>query len=461
MIAFLTKKKEALKRGEMIAYATGSFGEQIIAYFVGSFIFFYLTDYAIIAPVTAGLILSIPRIWDAINDPAMGIIADRTRTRFGRFRPYLLYAPIIIFISTVALYFIPSTASNTVKVTWALVAYIIYGMAYTALAIPNISLISVITPNVEKRAKLISMSKFAAMIGGGVPMIIVPIMIIELKGYQNVFGILAIIFCTISSLALLTSFVFTRERIEPPKLKQKPSIKKNFQILLKNKGLLILTLMGVVSTLIIWISSSVRIYFLKYNLGNEGLLTYFTFGLLPFNVLGLFLGPKIIKKYGSYKSFGIACIAQVMFSLSFFLIGNQSIISAIIWMGLIDVSLAIEGISLTNLIIDCVDYSELKTGERTEGLFFSITSFSSKVAGSLSSVITGLALAIVGFVPNVQQSARTLNAIFLVFAVMPAVSAIVSLILLKFFPLRNNVMKKVREELSLRKGQNEEAKASE
>lgn len=448
MRGFLLKKSETLRKGEMLSYAFGGFGEQLFAYFVGSFIMFYLTDYVGILPATVGIIMFIPRIWDAINDPLMGILADRTRTKYGRFRPYLFYAPMFLLITTITLYSIPSHLTYTHKLIWAFTGYFLWGMAYTALSIPNISLVSVITTDSNKRAKVISMNRFAGMLGGGIPMLFVPLILKKFSTQNNIFSFMAIGISILGFLLLLGVFFFCRERrVTSP---QKPEVKKNLKLLFRNKPLLVLAVMSIMNLLIIWISSSLRIYYFKYNLGDEGLLAYFTLGLLPFNVAGMILAPQFIKRLGNMKSYISACLLRVLFSLCFFVFAKQSIYSTILWMGLIDLCLAIEGIAVVNMIVDCVDYGEYTFGVRTEGLYFSIQSFSGKFAGSLSTLITGISLTLVGYVPNVAQSDATLQGIFMVFALMPGVAALVSIVVLMLYPLKDKKMERIRHELRLR-----------
>lgn len=442
---FLVRTSEKVKKGETLAYAFGGYGDQLIAYFVGSFIMFYLTDYVGIMPAAVGIIMFVPRIWDAINDPIMGIVADRTRTKYGRFRPYLLGAPVALLITTVLLYSIPTGLSYNMKLAWAFVSYFIWGMAYTALAIPNISLVSVITEDPDKRSKIISYNRLAGMIGGGLPMLIVPMITKNFKNQPYVFTYMALGFGFLGMILLVNVFIFCRERVSMPE--KRPKILENLKLLTKNKPLLILAIMGILNLLIIWISSSFRIYFLKYNLGDEGLLTVYTIGLLPFNILGITCAPMLIKRLGSVNSYIAGCIARIFFSGAFFMIGNQSIISVILWMGLIDVSMAIEGVSIVNMIIDCVDYGEYRFKTRTEGLYFSIQSFSGKFAGSLSTLITGIALSVVGYVPNVEQSPWTLRGIFVVYAIMPGVAALVSLFMMKLYPLKGKVIADIKRQL--------------
>ena len=447
MLQFLTRKTEEVRRGEMFSYASGVFGAHMNGMFISGFILFYMTDYVKVAPVLAGILMFIPRIWDAINDPMMGIVADRTRTRFGRFRPYLGFMPFILFLITLFLYSVPGGLTYTQKVVWTFSGYFIWGMAYTAVAIPNESLVAVVTKDEAKRAKIISLSKFASMLGGGIPMLLVGPLAKSMG--EHAFRNMALIFGAITMITMFISFLFTRERVHVTQ--ERVNLKKSFSMLLKNKPLLLLAAMGILSSLIIWTSSALRMYFLKYNLGNEGLLAYFTLGMLPFNVLGFLIAPIIIKKFTSIKSFIFACGFRIFFSAAFFMIGNQSIISAIIWMGLVDVSLAVEGIAIVNMIIDCVDYGEYRFGKRTEGLYFSIQSFAAKMAGSLSTLISGFALAIVGYIPEVPQSPQTLKGIFFVFSAMPGIAAVVSLLVMWMYPLKGKFLMKMRRELEERK----------
>lgn len=460
---FLTKEKKHLKLGEILAFAGGSLGFDLINVLLTSQYFFFITQYLGIDTTIAGIIIGIPIFFDAVNDPVIGYLADKTKSRYGKYRPYIFWSGILMCILIIFCFTVPTKAPYWLKVTWVFVSYSLFTIGSTSFSIPNASLLSTITNNDFKRNKLMSVTNIIRMIGQSLPFVIAPILINQAIKSSNSFiiPIMAVITGIIGGLFIIVCFIFTRER--NTNSHAETNVLEGIKNVFTNKPLIILMIVGILNLLILNVSWNIRNFFFHNNLHDfvvdlgfmkfQGydLGTVFFVLMFPFNVVSMILTPFFIKKFSTIKVYMASFIIQAITSFGCFALQNQNFYVVTLFMGIIDFMLAAQGICGIALIIECIDFEEYKTGKRNEGMFFSLNSLAAKVATSLSVFLLGISLTAIGYQQSSDQSfvqpAAIHPGIFNMFVITPAIAAILCVIVLFFYPLKGHDMEEIKAKL--------------
>jgi len=429
------------------------------------FTYFYTDVFLIPAGAAASMFL-ISRVWDGVNDPMMGMIADRTKTRWGHFRPYLLWLCVPFAIVGVLTFTVPNFGPDG-KLIWAYVTFILIMMLYTAINIPYTALLGVISPNSDERTSVSSFKfLFAFSAGIIVSATLLPMVKAfgggdEAKGFQLsfvVYGIAAIIF-------FLIAFKGTKERVQPPKT-QKSSVKRDLYELVTNKPWLILLAATITLILFVAIRGSVTVHYFKYFIGEKELtLPFLGTGkydfddlVSAFNTIGQissFVGVLMISWFarlvGKKKAFiTIFIIAIISIGAVYFLNPDQ--------LGLLfflQITSSITSGPLSVLIwamyADTADYNEWKHGRRATGLIFSASTMSQKFGWAIGAYVALTLMSQVGFEPNQTQSSESLNGLISLFSIIPASFGVLSILIISFYPLSDKRIEEIGEELENRR----------
>jgi len=412
---------------------------------------FYYTDIFGIPVAAVGTLFLLSRIWDAINDPLMGAVADRTKSKYGRFRPWIKWTALPFGILAVLMFTTPDFSENG-KIIYAYVTYILMMMIYTANNIPYGALSGVMTSDSIERTSLNSyrfvFGQSAALMvqGATLPLIAFFGAGDDALGYQLTMAV----FAAIAVGMFYVTFYTTKERIEPAKTQATP-LKEDLKDLLHNRPWMILFLMGLVTFIFLSLRIAVGLYYFKYYVGDEGLFSMFavlgTLGLIA----GIPLSKPLTKKFGKRNTYiasnalsGIAVIALFIPSPDQYI--AVYIISAIV--GFFNGP----GVPiLWAMYADTADYAEWKFGRRATGIVFSAATFGQKFGWGIGGAITGWLLALFNYVPNMDQSPDALFGIKLMLSIIPGVLMILSVGLLFFYNLTEPYMEKVQTELSDRR----------
>jgi glycoside/pentoside/hexuronide:cation symporter, GPH family len=429
------------------------------------FTYFY-TDVFLIPAGAAATMFLVTRIWDGVNDPIMGIIADRTNTRWGHFRPYLLWICIPFAIVGVLTFTVPNFDPEG-KLIWAYATFILIMMLYTAINVPYTALLGVISSNSAERTSVSSFKfLFAFSAGIIVSATLLPMVKAfggdnEAKGFQLsfvVYGIAAVIF-------FLIAFKGTKERVQPPKT-QKSSVKKDIYELVTNGPWLILLATTITLILFVAIRGSVTVHYFKYFIGQKELTLPFLgthkydFDSLvsAFNTTGQvssFIGVLLISWFarlvGKKKAFiSIFIIAIISTGAVYFLNSDQ--------LGLLfflQFASSITSGPLSVLIwamyADTADYNEWKRGRRSTGLIFSASTMSQKFGWAIAAYVALTLMSQVGFEPNQAQSNDSINGLISLFSIIPAGFGVLSILILLFYPINDNRIAEIGVELEERR----------
>ena len=430
----MNSKAKTYTKKEAAGYLVGMFGQNLIYNIVVTGLYFYFQNVICLPAMALGWIMTIARIWDAINDPMMGTIVDKTHSKWGKCRPYLIIFPAIIGVITILTFIngnyaeASSTAQKVLIVGWAAVSYIAWGMCFTVCDIPLWGLTSLMTEDENDRSKILGLARMVAGVGGiGVLVVQIAQALAGAFGgdMQKAFIVTVVIMTVIATILFEFAGLFTRERGE--KSEKSYTFKENFQIMLGNKpfrqilisGILrspIQLLMIVAMTLVTYYYANGNIMnILKYN--EDGSLAGINFKILiglGSVAIGLFVGqfvamgvtPLIIKKVEKktlYNFYSIAGAVPFALIFVFFKVSGGDLTSTawsiVIGICILFASASFGGINVLQsvMIADCVDYEEYYNGIRTDGVFFSGQSFITKLAAGISTIISSAVYAFVGY----------------------------------------------------------------
>ncbi|MFI3165268.1 MAG: glycoside-pentoside-hexuronide (GPH):cation symporter [Bacillota bacterium] len=435
---------------EKISYSSGLLGQNMIYNFVAMYIMFYFTDILCIPTAVATVIVVIASLWDAINDPMMGIITDRTRTKYGKFRPYMIFGPVFIMLTTIFC-FVNFGLSAMGAIIFAGVCYILWGMSYTLCDIPIWAITSTVSTLPEERTTMVTLGK----IGGTIGTVIVSVLSVTLL---NMFGgervgsaytWVAILFAVIGGVLMILAGIKTKERIAPEK--EVMSIRKNLKTITANKPLQALMIALVITNLVNGVRQASQLYFVVYVWGDSSMITPIGLSLVIGMTLGMIIAPKLVgimeKKniFFIFSLFGAVTSVVPMFAQS-------SIIIGLIFLGLSFLSTGVISIVCATMLLDAVEYSEWKLGYRGEGIIFSINTFLTKLSATFSKLILGVCLIVIGYVENMQPTALVQSGISSLMYVIPAVSFLISMIPMIFYTLTEEKRKEIHSELEAKRG---------
>lgn len=439
---------EKIGAKEKLSYGVGAFGKDLYHGLIGAYLMIFFTDVAGITAAAAGTIFLISRLFDAVNDPIVGVIVDKTNTRWGKFRPYLLFTPIVLAVLSIALFTIPSF-NGIALVVYFLIVYMLWGAAFTAYDVPIMSLAPAITKNSHDRTGLLTAGRIVTIIAtGAVSVFALPIVSMlgngdDAKGYQLFVAILVVF-------SLLFSWIAFANVKERHVLKVKKNNFKDYVNIIKgNSPLGILLIVVLVIASVMSLSGSMLVYFLSYVLKEPELIPVFQALSL---IVPLFFAPFIpiiSRKFGKKRTInGMILLAGVMFLLRYFFWSNMSML--VITTILAGIGFIGAFILATSMLADTVDYTEWKTGSRSESVIFSLNSFTIKVGLALAGGVAGLLLELIKYVPNVEQTASTMSGINSLFSLIPGIGLIIALFVMFKYNITEDKFTKIISELEKR-----------
>ncbi|MDX1357544.1 MAG: MFS transporter [Clostridia bacterium] len=442
---------EKIKLKERLGFGIGVMGQNLIYGLITSYLLVYYTDVALIPVATTGILFLVARIWDAVNDPFMGILADRTRTRWGRFRPYMLFVPPFIAAATILVFSVPDAALS-VKVTYIFITYILWGMIYTIADIPMWSLTSVITKDTKQKTGLIGLITVFSLVGlVGTNLAVVPMLegfggINSPKAYQMV----AIIFGIICMITMILIFFSTKERVQPDK--SKSTVKESFRVIFKNKPLILAIVSFVIIMSITTIMQAVMVFFAKDNLGDANLVPIITMAMFVPLLLGTALAGPLSKKMGKKKLFIYTNLIRVVILLAFLAAGYQSLPLVLVFIAINGFLMGIPTVLLTAMLADSVVYAQWKLGIRNDGLVFSMRTFMAKISSAIGGGLAAFLLGIYGYSGEAAaQSQQALTGIFHMNTIWPAVATVIGIIPFFFYNLTDEKVAEITAELEMGK----------
>lgn len=423
-----------IPRSVTASFSTALAGQNLIFGLQAGFLMFAFTDILGLLPATVGTLLLVARVFDAANDPIMGYLTERTRTRWGKFRPWLLISPIPLGLLTVLLFYSPDLTYEH-KVLYAYVTYFCWTVAYTLTDIPLWSLTATVSRDAGERTKMITVARVVTLVAT-IPVALLPLVAQTLAPDSKQDGYLAAvaIMVAVAVPMLMVAFFGIREKVQAPPARS--SLTSVFTLLIGNRQLLLLML-SIVLSFMAFGAGTVMPYFVEYVLLDTSQLTV----LLAFSLLGTLIGialtPCLLARYKRKKDIIIwTAVARSALLFFYFFVGYDNL--TIVY--LISFILGLLGgpsMGLVPVMIgDTIDDMEQKTGIRSEGVAFSAFTFSNKATTGLAAWGVGIILTATGYVANQEQSQSAQDGLFWLASLIPAISTLVSIIPLLFYDER-------------------------
>lgn len=424
---------------ERFSYGCGDFGCNIIYTAMSAFLMVYYTDYAGVNPLAVGTIMMVSRLFDGVSDIIMGILVDRTKSRFGKARPWLLRMCVPFAVSGVLLFSVPASWAATPKLVYVFITYnLVSTVIYTAINVPYSALNALMTQDPYERSVL-SIFRNLLATAGTLIINLYTLPLVEHFGDNAsawtktfcVFGLLAVA-------AFLINFFGTKERVKPSGKRENESdvsVMVGIKALFQNKYWIMMTGMLALFFLMYSVNGGATVFYAKDILGDRNLVGTINGIFNIVQIAGMFFIAMLVKRYGKRNVFSIGLILDIigMMILNF----SNGMMSLIIISSIIrGIGNACGGATMWAMVSDTIDYGEWKTGVRTEGLVNSACSFGYKIGNGIGSALLGLILEIGGYIGEAAtQTAAALTSIRVCFVWIPIAVYIAGLIIMKFYHL--------------------------
>lgn len=457
-----------IKLTEKIGYGFGDMASSMFWKPFGAYLMIFYTDVFGLPAAVVGTMFLITRIWDSAFDPIVGVVADRTHSRWGKFRPYLLWLAVPFGIIGV-LTFVTPDWSPTGKLVYAYVTYSLMMMIYSAINVPYASLLGVMSPNPKERNTLSTYRMTFAYIGSFIALLLFMPLVNFFSGNSKDLGdqqtgwTMAVVVIAILCIILFFGcFAWTKERVKPIKEAQNP-LKEDLKDLFKNKPWWILLGAGVAALVFNSIRDGATVYYFKYFVVEEDYATVSFFGMSfvlsglylalgqAANIIGVIAAAPVSNRIGKRNTYMWAMIIATVLSVLFYWFDKEDLIWMFVFQALISICAGSIFPLLWSMYADCADYSELKTGNRATGLIFSSSSMSQKFGWAIGTAITGWLLGFFGFQANAVQSEEAISGIKMFLSFLPAVGTILSVVFISMYPLTEKKMKDITTELECKR----------
>jgi GPH family glycoside/pentoside/hexuronide:cation symporter len=445
---------------EKIGYGVGDMASNFYMGFFNIFLLYYYVDVWGISPTGAASMFLVTKVIDAVSDPTMGILADRTETKWGKYRPYILWMALpYAFLGY--LLFLGPDLSQSGKLIFAYVSYSLVMLVYTAINVPYSALLAVISPISEERTKATQYRFIFASLGTLTIGASAKPLVDWLGGGDELLGfrLTIVLFAFLSLLLFFFTFISTKERIRPPK--HDSSIKEDMQVLTKNTSWIILAICSVLIVVGLVARISSTAFYAKYNMMYEGEKALWwmdhasliiTCGFVG-QLLGALITPSLLKFFDKRQlMIGMNLVFALSIFLTYFIPVEQYMLTLISYsIGIFSFGIIIT--LLFSMYTDCSEYGEWMSGHNSAGLTVSASMFSLKFGSAVGSAIPGYILGWYGFVKDQPQSTDTLVGISLMWNIIPAIFFLAAALLMFFYQLDGKMMQKVEQELLERRGE--------
>ena len=421
---------------ELVAYFCYGFGQVLNYAMVGTYLTIFYTDYLKISASIAGVIFLIARVWDAINDPMMAALIDYTNSPKGKFRIWMKWISIFIVLTTIVT-FIPWNLKGSVLVAVAGISYILWGMVYTISDVPFWSLSTVMSNDAQERSKAVTVANTGVSLGFLFPPLVVPLFskfighnFLGVNGFGNEafmaglpYGIMAIALLTFP--LMLFGYLGTKERRHASV--EKVKIKDMLNTVRTARPLFVIC--SIFISNVFWdLQNALLTYFFIVNLGNidyQSTVTFFS--LFAYGMLVLY--PVLTRRFKKKRILQAQLILDTLIRLPLLFFGYSNVTVVLVVIVALNFLQTLTSALIPNMIGECVEYCEYKTGKRTEGIVFSFQTFSGKLKTAIALGVSGFALTLINYNPSAaQQTTAVANGIFFVSLLLPILGNIIKFI---------------------------------
>lgn len=435
---------------EKIGYGVGDAGFNLYWTTIASFLAAFYTDVFGLSAAAAGTMLLLTKIIDAFTDPVMGAVADRTNTRFGKFRPFLIWGSLPLAIAAAFAFTTPELGPLG-KLVWAYVTYTLLMMCYTVVSTPYSALSGVLTANSQDRTTLISLRfLFAFGCGALVNRFTLPLVEYFGRGNESLGWTLTMsLYGVLACIAFTTTFASTRERIIPP-VSEPTSVRTDIKDLLNSKPWVILFALAMIVMMTITLRGGSAYYFFKYYVERPDLISSYLFWQMIAYASGACLTPLLTRYVDKARLLIILMSIVGGLSICYFFVGRDQIEVMFTLNILISLALGPKSPLTWSMYADAADYNEWRNGRRATAMTFSAATFAQKLGGALGSAVMLWVLAAIGYVAKEAQTGASLLGINLLQTAVPGGFALLAVAFLTQYTLSGKQLHIIQTELACR-----------
>ena len=438
---------ERITLREKLAYALGDASANIAWRGICTFLLVFYTDVVGLAPAAVAALMLLVRSFDGVTDVIMGVIGDHTKSKYGKFRPWVLWTAIPLAVILSLTFTCPPGLGATGKLVYAYVTYILFTLIYTANNIPYGALMAVMTGDDRERASIGSFRMAGAFAGG----MLVQGLLLYLKDYFNSYSIPIYILSVVLAACLLVTFFGTRERVEPPET-QKTDLLADLRQLVTNKPWIVLLVVGLLFNVYNAIRQGITVIYFTHYLDRVPLCGAFLTAIMVASIVGALATGPLVKAFGKRFVFVGSLLAAGAVNALFAFCGPGDIV-AIFAIGIVGEAIAaIFPTLFFTMLGDAADYSEYEHGRRATGLVYSAGSFATKFGGGVAGAIIGVVLAKYGYDgTNAATIPGAIPGIRLLMGYIPSAIAAVTAFLMIVYPLSDKRLSEITRELAKRR----------
>ncbi len=459
------ENKKSLTGSEKFAYGIGAVGKDMVYMFCASYVLYYFQDVMGVSAIAMGIILMAARVFDAFNDPIMGVIVAKTKTKWGKFRPWLMIGTITNAIVLAIMFNCPPSLSGSGLIAYAAVTYILWGVTYTMMDIPYWSMVPAFTEGGKEREGLSALARSCAGVGSAI-ISIITVMVVSALGhmagneadYERLgYGRFAIIIAAVFIVfTCITCFVIKEKSTVDM---QTATVGEMFSALVKNDQAMTMVVAIVMINTALYITSNLVIYFFKYDFSPaawESNYTLFNTAGGAFQILAMMLLFPFLRQFMStmkifYLSFAMAMSGYVIL-LAISISGTNNVMLLLVPAFLIMAAIGMLNVIVTVFLANTVDYGQLKNGRRDESVIFSMQTFVVKLASGLAALVASVVLSVthidkLTLGDSVDMATRT--GLRMCMTIIPIVVLVIGIVVFKkFYILDEDKMSEINDKLA-------------
>jgi glycoside/pentoside/hexuronide:cation symporter, GPH family len=438
----------------ILNYSVGALGFMLLLNAVGSYLTYFYTDVVGIGAAVVGTVLLITRITDAITDPLMGVIADKTYSKkHGLYRPFIIWGAIpLVVIGTLVFYVPDFLTSNASIVIYAFLTYFIFNIFYTITYVPFFAISPTLAMDPNDRNTMLGIKKIFVKVGtviaASFTLPLVNLFSNQAIGFPIVMGAFGVLFLITMLFVTISTRKYKRFLIPSEDTEKSLSTIKILKTLRKNDQLLLISLAFGLESIVITLVNQSGIYYMTYVVGNQNLVALFNGIIGVTAILCVFLIPTLAKRIEKKTFFILGFAIAFVGSVALFFVPPTNIPLLMITRVITGIGIGTGGLLIFSMVADCVDYGNWKTGIRASGLTFSFTTFLQKFGIAIGAALSGYILSMVNYVPNVEQSPLSQNGIIWMNSLVPAIVFLIGIFIILPYNLTKAKTKKIQEELS-------------
>jgi len=452
-------KNERIGLVEKLGYGIGDLASGLMLNFFGFYLLYFFVDLGGLAPAAIGLMFLVTKLIDAITDPVMGVVADRTRTRWGRYRPYLLFASLPLGLCMILIFSAPADMGGTALLIWAYASYSLCMLAFTAANVPYGGLLGVISPSSDERSRVTAFRMFFSALGGILVGALGTTLVRELGGGDERHGLLLTVSCiaAVSVFCLLTTFFTTKERIPP--VEQNGSVRGDLWVLLCNSSWIAVAIAAILGVTSIAARAATAPFFFKYVAGDDGMPVFLFFdrpalfltALAVGQVSGVIFGTIAMRWFEKSHLLIAAGLGMAAFIMGFYALPLDAFWPQTALQYVIGIGFGMLMVLSYSMFTDIAEFIDWKTKRQMTALVIAASVFGVKAGVGLGSFIPGAMLEWTGFVADGQQREAALMGIQLAFAFIPAAVLIPAAGALLFYGINRKVLAQAESDLFQRR----------